>query len=63
MVIAMAAGLPRKRELIELALDRVTTGFVSGYTTATAKLAVARKTDGTNWRRDEETVSATMAGN
>jgi hypothetical protein len=62
LTIAPQAGLPIKMVMVSLDLDKATTGYATLYTTETIQFAVARKTDGTNWRRDEETVTTAVAG-
>ena len=46
-----------------LDLDKVTTGWATAATTQTLQLAVARKVDGTNWRKDKITETTAIAGN
>jgi len=62
--IAPATGAPLSDVTITFDLNKATTGFGAVETSATIGLGVARKIDGTNWRREpypEAVLSGTLA--
>lgn len=64
LTIAPAAGSPLVACEVWLDLAKATTGFGPVETSITATFAVARKVDGTNWRRqviNEAALSGTLA--
>lgn len=64
LTIAPAAGAPLVDVEIIIDLAKATTGFAAVESTATIQLALARKVDGTNWRREaynEAALSGTNA--
>lgn len=64
LTIAPAAGSPLTDVEVWIDLAKATTGFAAVESTATIQLAVARKVDGTNWRREaynEAALSGTNA--
>jgi len=64
LTIAPAAGAPLRDVEVIIDLAKVTTGYATVESTATIQLAVARKIDGTNWRREayvEGALSGTLA--
>lgn len=66
LTIAPAAGSPMMDVEVWLDLAKATTGFAAVESSVTVQLAVARKVDGTNWRREayvEAALSGTNAAN
>lgn len=66
LTIAPAAGAPLVDCEIIIDLAKATTGFAAVETSVTIQLALARKIDGTNWRREayqEAALSGTLAAN
>lgn len=66
LTIAPAADAPLRECEVWLDLAKATTGFAAVETSVTVQLAVARKVDGTNWRREayvEAALSGTNAAN
>ena len=64
LTIAPAAGAPLADVEVWIDLAKATTGFGAVETSITVQLAVARKVDGTNWRREayqEAALSGTNA--
>ena len=61
LTIAPAAGCPLNDCEVWLDLAKATTGFAAVETSVTVQFAVARKVDGTNWRR-EAYVEAALSG-
>lgn len=64
LTIAPAAGAPLADVEIIIDLAKATTGFAAVESTATIQIALARKVDGTNWRREaynEAALSGTNA--
>jgi hypothetical protein len=62
--ITPATDSPVFECVVELDLAKATTGFAAVESTATVQFAVARKVDGTNWRREayqEAALSGTLA--
>lgn len=62
--IAPAADNPLQDCVVHLDLAKATTGFAAVETSVTVQFAVARKVDGTNWRREayaEAALSGTNA--
>lgn len=62
--IAPATDSPVFECVVELDLAKATTGFAAVETSVTVQFAVARKVDGTNWRREayqEAALSGTLA--
>lgn len=55
-----AHGVRDLRLVFDLA--KATTGFAAGHTSQTLTFVVARKVDGTNWRRDAATVTTAISG-
>lgn len=66
LTIAPAAGAPLSDVEIVFDLAKATTGWAAVESTATIQFALARKVDGTNWRREayvEAALSGTLAAN
>ena len=66
LTIAPAAGAPLADVEIVFDLAKATTGFAAVESTVTIQFALARKVDGTNWRREayqEAALSGTNAAN
>jgi hypothetical protein len=66
LTITAQDGAPLTDVDVWLDLHKATTGFGAVESTATAQFAVARKVDGTNWRREayaEAALSGTNAAN
>lgn len=67
VILTIAAGTyPLADVEVHLDLAKATTGFAAVESTVTVQLAVARKVDGTNWRREaynEAALSGTNAAN
>ena len=66
LTIAPAAGSPLSDCEVWLDLHKATTGFGAVESSVTVQFAVARKVDGTNWRREayaEAALSGTNAAN
>lgn len=66
LTIAPVAGKPLLDCEVWIDLAKATTGFAAVETSATITFAVARKVDGTNWRREvinEAALSGTNAAN
>lgn len=61
LTIAPAAGAPLADVEVVFDLAKATTGFAAVESSATIQFAVARKVDGTNWRR-EAYVEAALSG-
>lgn len=64
LTIAPAAGAPMADVEVIVDLAKATTGFAAVETSITVQLAIARKVDGTNWRREayvEAALSGTLA--
>lgn len=64
LTIAPAAGAPLRDVEVILDLAKATTGYAAVESTATIQFFVARKVDGTNWRREaapEAALSGTLA--
>jgi hypothetical protein len=64
LTITPAAGAPLLTCEVWLDLAKATTGFAAVESSATATFSVARKVDGTNWRRqviNEAALSGTLA--
>lgn len=61
LTIAPAAGAPLVDVEIVIDLAKATTGFAAVESSVTVQLALARKVDGTNWRR-EAYVEAALSG-
>lgn len=62
LTITPAAAAPIEDLTVHLDLAKATTGFVAVYTTSrTIQFAVARKIDGTNWRRDIDSATTARA--
>ena len=64
--IIPAAGSPLMDVEIIIDLAKATTGFAAVETAVTVQFAIARKIDGTNWRREayqEAALSGTLAAN
>jgi hypothetical protein len=61
LTIAPAAGAPLSDVEVFFDLAKATTGFAAVESSATVQFAVARKVDGTNWRR-EAYVEAALSG-
>lgn len=64
LTIAPAAGFPLTDVSVVIDLAKATTGFAAVESSATIQLAIARKVDGTNWRREaynEAALSGTNA--
>lgn len=64
LTIAPAPGAPLSDVEIIIDLAKATTGFAAVESTATIQIALARKVDGTNWRREaynEAALSGTNA--
>ena len=62
--IAAASGSPLSEVEVHFDLAKATTGFAAVETAVTVQFAVARKVDGTNWRREayqEAALSGTNA--
>lgn len=67
-ILTIAADAYNSLEDVEVQIDlaKATTGFAAVESTATIQLAVARRVDGTNWRREayvEAALSGTNAAN
>lgn len=66
LTIAPAPGAPMMDVEVWLDLAKATTGFGAVESTVTVQFAIARKVDGTNWRREayaEAALSGTNAAN
>jgi hypothetical protein len=66
LTIAPAAGAPLSDVEVIFDLAKATTGFAAVETSVTLQFAIARKIDGTNWRREayvEAALSGTNAAN
>lgn len=63
LTITPNATTPLESTEVFLDLAKATTGFVAGHTTETIQFAVARKIDGTNWRRDYGGMTTAVAAN
>lgn len=66
LTITPATGAPLIDVEIVIDLAKATTGYAAVESTATIQLALARKVDGTNWRREaynEAALSGTNAAN
>ena len=66
LTIAPQTGYPLTDVEIIIDLAKATTGFAAVESTATIQLALARKVDGSNWRREaynEAALSGTNAAN
>ncbi len=66
LTIAPAAGAPMRDVEIIIDLAKATTGFAAVESSITVQFAIARKIDGTNWRREayvEAALSGTNAAN
>lgn len=66
LTIAPAAGAPLADVEVIFDLAKATTGFAAVESTATIQFGIARKIDGTNWRREayvEAALSGTNAAN
>lgn len=66
LTIAPQSGFPLADVEIIIDLAKATTGFAAVESTATIQLALARKVDGSNWRREaynEAALSGTNAAN
>lgn len=63
ITITPNATSPMEDVEIYFDLAKATTGFVAGHTTETIQFAVARKIDGTNWRRDIDSSTTARAAN
>lgn len=66
LTIAPQVGSPCRDVEVWLDLAKATTGFAAVETSITAQFAIARKVDGTNWRREayvEAALSGTNAAN
>lgn len=66
LTIAPAAGAPLADVEVILDLAKATTGFAAVESSVTIQLAIERKIDGTNWRREaynEAALSGTNAAN
>lgn len=64
LTIAPAAGAPMADVEVIIDLAKATTGFAAVESSITIQLAIARKVDGTNWRREayvEAALSGTLA--
>lgn len=61
LTIAPAAGAPMADVEVIFDLAKATTGFAAVESTATIQFGIARKIDGTNWRR-EAYVEAALSG-
>lgn len=64
LTIAPAVGAPLQDVEVILDLAKATTGFAAVESTVTVQFAIARKVDGTNWRRAayvEAALSGTLA--
>ena len=62
ITIVPNATSPLRDVVIHFDLDKTTTGFVAVHTTSkTIQFAVARKIDGTNWRRDIDSLTTARA--
>lgn len=57
------ATSPLKNVEVYIDLAKATTGFVATHTTQTIQFAVARKIDGTNWKRDIDSLTTARAAN
>ena len=62
LTVAPSGSLAAYDVFVAIDLDKATTGFAATQTTQTAQFAVARKIDGTNWRRDLASITAALAG-
>lgn len=66
LLIEPAAGSPLREVEVIVDLAKATTGFAAVESSVTIQLCVARKVDGTNWRREayvEAALSGTNAAN
>lgn len=66
LTIAPSADAPLRDCEVWLDLAKATTGFGAVESTVTVQFAIARKVDGTNWRREayvEAALSGTLAAN
>jgi hypothetical protein len=66
LTITPAANAPLDDVVIIIDLAKATTGFAAVESTVTLQLAIARKVDGTNWRREpysEAALTGTLAAN
>lgn len=66
LTIAPATDAPLVDVEVVIDLAKATTGFAAVESTATIQLAISRKVDGTNWRREayqEAALSGTNAAN
>lgn len=64
LTIAPQSGAPLSDVYVVIDLAKATTGFAAVESTATIQLAIARKVDGSNWRREaynEAALSGTNA--
>jgi hypothetical protein len=64
LTITPASGAPLSDVEVIIDLAKATTGYAAVESTATIQLAIARKVDGTNWRREaynEAALSGTLA--
>ena len=62
LTIAPQAGRTIKNAKLTLDLAKATTGFAAGHTTETIQFTVARKVDGTNYRRRASEPATALTG-
>lgn len=63
LTLTPAAGAPLRDVKVVIDLDKVTTGWADRGTTETIQFAIARKVDGTNWRRDTNNATTAVVAN